>query len=73
MAGLVEIAHDKYRHVVAGTARVRWGDHGKLKDLLIVSAEIPRGKRVDIDSSRCGYIAQGLIEHINGNPEDRKP
>jgi hypothetical protein len=60
--GLIQI--DVSTWVRHGTARAEWKKH-KGRELLVVSAEMPDGKRRDIDSSLCPFLCAGLLETIN--------
>jgi hypothetical protein len=47
-----------------GTAKAGWKTI-RGRELMVVSAEMPDGKREDIDSSACAFMASGVVEHIN--------
>jgi hypothetical protein len=51
--------------VRVGSARSRVPDSGRHRGLYIVSAVTERGRRIDIDSSACPFLCQGVIEAIN--------
>ncbi len=60
---LVQIARGTW--VRRGTAKAGW-KKVKGRELLVVSAEMPDGRREDIDSSLCPFICMGVMDIING-------